>query len=315
MYRVPEPIIQRIRDEFPQVELVKLNCPGALSKPPEVKIYWGNRIDSNVLESQPSLEWIHFGSVGINRVANQNRLRPGTVVTSSKGLVTSAMVGTAVGMVCSLARGLQYSNVIRQRGDFTREAFDLYFHKLGDLEGQKALIVGMGEIGERLAIALNSLSMEVAGIRRDWSKPPPGVIQTGSLEDLEHMVSTADFIINLLPLGPETQGVFSSSVFRAMKRNSFFVNLGRGETVDESALLGALMNQEIAGAGLDVFANEPLSRNSDFLSLDNVLITPHVAGASPNYWSKQEELFFFNLRKFMDNEKHLMRNVVDLKAL
>lgn len=310
MFRVPEHVVEKIHSRFPEVTIVPVNCPGAVEQDNEIEIYWGNRVTSEILATQKNLRWIHFGSVGTNRVTLNPSFNDGLIVSNSKGQVTSAMVATALGFICSLARGLHHANLIRQKDEFTRESFDSYFDKLSDLEGKKALIVGMGEIGQRLASVLECLSMQVLGIRRRSSSISNGHRVIGKLEDLEKMASTADFVINLLPLEPATVGVFTEQVFSAMKKSAFFVNLGRGESVDEPALLRALMENTIAGAALDVFVDEPLRPDSEFFDLENVIMTPHVAGASSSYWQRQEELFIFNLQMYLDGRFHEMKNVV-----
>ena len=310
MFRVPDHVVENIHSKFPQVKIVPINCPSEREQPSDIEIYWGNRITSKTLEAQKNLRWIHFGSVGTNRVSSNPSLRDDVIVSNSKGQVTGAMVATALGFICTLARGLHHANLLRQKNEFTRESFDSYFDKLSDLEGKKALIVGMGDIGTRLASMLECLSMQVEGIRRSKSSKSSENRVIGTLEDLENMASTADFVINLLPLAPATERVFTERVFSAMKRSSFFVNLGRGESVDESALLRALRENSIAGAALDVFVEEPLRPGSEFFDLENVMITPHVAGASSSYWQRQEELFIYNLQMYLDGRLHDMRNLV-----
>ena len=95
-----------------------------------------------------------------------------------------------------------------------------------------------------------------------------------------------------------------------MKNGAFFINIGRGETVDEKSLIEVLSNGHLSGAGLDVFENEPLNIESPLWSMDNVILSPHVAGLSKGYWLRQSDLFMHNLKCYMENKKHLMRNII-----
>ena len=101
--------------------------------------------------------------------------------------------------------------------------------------------------------------------------------------------------------------------FESMKQSAFFINIGRGETVDECALVTALKSKSISGAGLDVFAIEPLSPDSELLTLDNVILTPHVAGLSKEYWPRQLDLFFGNLKSWLEGDCLSMKNIIDIR--
>jgi phosphoglycerate dehydrogenase-like enzyme len=118
------------------------------------------------------------------------------------------------------------------------------------------------------------------------------------------------FVINLLPLTTQTKSIFNKKVFGKMKNNSYFINVGRGQTVVEEDLIEALRSKTILGCALDVFNVEPLSKESELWSMDNVLITPHIANVNKNYWKTQIELFISNLNRFRTNNTLL--NVVNL---
>ena len=147
--------------------------------------------------------------------------------------------------------------------------------------GQSCLIVGAGNIGGKLAKICKSLDMRVKGIRTTSDD------NNFTLEQMPQIISDFDFVINILPHSKETDKIFDKFIFSKMKKSSFFINVGRGKTVVEKDLIQALKHKTIAGAGLDVFENEPLSKNSELRRLQNVIVTPHIAGYTKKYWKLQ----------------------------
>ena len=165
-------------------------------------------------------------------------------------------------------------------------AFDkgLWGAPLGDsLFGRRALIVGFGRVGKALARKLVALGMEVDAIRR---RPEPGetrqasVGEVGKPSDLPRLASQADFLVVTATATEEARGMINASTIRAMKPTAFVINVSRGAVINEPALIAALKDGLIAGAGLDVFAQEPVDLRSPLLRMENVIATPHVAGVT-----------------------------------
>ena len=116
-------------------------------------------------------------------------------------------------------------------------------------------------------------------------------------------VKNKDFVVSLLPLTDETKNIFNKKIFNAMKKNSIFINVGRGGTVNEKDLVNILRRKKILGAGLDVVSKEPIESNSPFLNMKNVIVTPHIAGVTNKYWDDQISLFSENLMRYKNNSK------------
>jgi len=313
LYCLPDQMLKNLRKNFPTVEIVPVNVPKSPEVRSDIDVYFGNRITPAIINSCPDLRWIHFGSVGTNHARVDSVINRGIHVTSSRGLVVAPMVASAIAFIAGLARGLSHSTALRTSGNLTREAFDSVYDQVQELEGQEILIVGLGDVGKRLAKVCDALGMEVVGIRRHSNLQVEGVKSVFSLSDLGRCVASADFTVNLLPLTTKTEKIFSEAIFGQMKSSGFFINIGRGETVDEAALVSALRTKLIAGAGLDVFAEEPLPGSSALLDLENVILTPHVAGLSSGYWPRQEDLFSFNLAQYVKGELNEMRNIEDMR--
>lgn len=151
------------------------------------------------------------------------------------------------------------------------------------LGGGTALIVGLGRVGKALARKLAALGMNVQTVRRTAdmeAEAAIGLAGAGDMSRLCELASSADFIISTIAQTEETRGLFNRSLFRAMKASAFVINVSRGAVVDEADLVEALRTGEIAGAGLDVYGQEPLDPNSPLLRMSNVVATPHVAGVT-----------------------------------
>lgn len=182
---------------------------------------------------------------------------------------------------------------------------------LGELAGKTMLLIGVGAIGKYTAHIAAALGMRVVGLRRNPGKQIPGIDRMVGKEQLYQVLPEADFVVLTIPLTHETRHMIDEKAFKAMKQSAFIVNIGRGATIDEAALILALQNGQIAGAGLDVFEKEPLSEDSPLWKMENVIITAHYSGNTPHYDQRAFEIFIDNLKRYTTGVP--MRNLVDKK--
>jgi phosphoglycerate dehydrogenase-like enzyme len=199
---------------------------------------------------------------------------------------------------------------LRSQQNLSRESYDVFFDQTYDMEDQTCLIVGFGQIAKRLARACKALGMRINAINRNADPDNTDIEEFYQLSELTDAVRDADYVVNLLPLTPQTNRIFDKSVFMAMKPTAHFINVGRGESVIEVDLIDALKSGVIAGAGLDVFEKEPLSSVSELWDLRQVIITPHIGGLTNRYWDKQRKLFEENLRRYASRQA--LQNIVDM---
>lgn len=174
------------------------------------------------------------------------------------------------------------------------------------------LVVGLGGIGTEVGRLADGAGMRVTAIRNSRRAGPPFVASVGLSEDLEAYAREADVVVNCLPMTPDTEDLFDAELFAAMKPTAFFINVGRGGTVDTDALVAALVSGEIAGAGLDVTDPEPLPEDHPLWKAPNLIITPHFAAWSNDDSDLRWLLFRENLRRFVAGEQLL--SVVDPEA-
>ena len=299
IFNVPKHFIDELKEEYIVKEVNTYNSDDTDIS--DVDIYFGNRINLDLIEKMPNLKWIHFGSVGVDKVLKMDK---DIIVTNSKGTMDEALSCSALSMMFSLARGINHCYDLRFKNDLSRNSMNEYFDKLQSVYGQTILIVGCGDVGNKVSLVCETMGMNI--------------IKITSKDNLDSKyLREADFVLNLLPYTEKTKSIFNKKAFGNMKNNSYFINIGRGETVVEKDLIEALENDWIGGAGLDVFEKEqklpksPLSDNSPLWDMENVIITPHIAGWSNNYWNKQIDLFRDNLKRYEKSEE--MLNTINLK--
>jgi phosphoglycerate dehydrogenase-like enzyme len=178
--------------------------------------------------------------------------------------------------------------------------------------GKTVGVAGMGAIGAEIAKWCAAVGMRVIGLRRDVHLPKPAMLaEIFSVQQIDAFLQQSDFVVLTLPLTAETRELFSSERLQQMKSGAYLINIGRGELVDETALLALLRERKIAGAVLDVFQNEPLPAAHPFWQLDNVLVTPHFSGNFEEYVERVGEQFAENLARYLRGEA--LWNVVEKK--
>jgi phosphoglycerate dehydrogenase-like enzyme len=239
----------------------------------------------------PNLRWVQYWSAGVDGklypelfANNNNEI---TVCTGS-GIHSASCSEHVIAMMLAFARGLPQSFHAQKeknweaRGQIAREMFTL--------EGKTVGIVGAGTIGQAIGKRCQAFGMRTVGTRRDVSRPTEGIDVLLSHIQYHDLILESDFIVLALPLTPNTQMLFGEDEIEILRVGTYLINIGRGGLVDEAWLYKALKNKWLAGAGLDVFAEEPLPATSPLWELPNVIITPHTGGNHPSYWAHFAQL-------------------------
>jgi phosphoglycerate dehydrogenase-like enzyme len=179
-----------------------------------------------------------------------------------------------------------------------------------ELGGKTLLIVGLGSVGCRLAALAKAFGVRVVGVKRDPSIGGDAADSVHALADLAILLPQADFVALTCPLNKETERIIDGAALSRMKRSAYLVNVARGGCVDELALVRALRERAIAGAAIDVVAEEPLPSDSPLWSLDNALITPHTAGETRKYEDNVLDILVDNLERLWRGESALRNEIV-----
>jgi phosphoglycerate dehydrogenase-like enzyme len=276
----------------------------------EVLFAWG--IARRHVDKADALRWLHTPLAGVDRVLNPELVKSPIRVTSSRGVNSVAVAEHTLGLILSMTRGI--AEAVRAQGESRWAQQDLYGRQppLGELRGKLLGILGLGDIGRELAVRARALEMKVWGLVRT-PRPKPDYVDRLLLAGKEDaLLRESDVLVLALPLTRDTMGMIGERRLKRMKHSAYLVNIGRGELVQESALVRALREGWIAGAGLDVYATEPLPPSSPLWRLPQVVMTPHIAGTHPRYMGLAADLFLLNLKRYLAGEP--LVNEVDKQA-
>ena len=255
------------------------------------------------LPQMPYLKWIHTYSAGVEKLLSHEVFcQSDILLTNSRGIHGIPMAEHVLGTMLASSRCLieawenQKTHVWKRLTD------------PDELFGKTAAIIGLGSIGREVAKHLKNMGMRIVAVKQKESTEP-FVDQLFTIDHLSDALSCADYVIVTLPLTPQTKKLFNTHTFHMMKENAFFINVSRGDVVEEDDLVEALRSKCIRGASLDVFATEPLPEDSPLWSVPNLFITPHYSAISPMYLDRSLKIFRNNLQIFP--KRIGMLNVVD----
>ncbi len=262
---------------------------------------WPDRAGAffKVALSTTNLQWFHSMSAGVDSPVFSTFLERGARLTTSSGASAPPIAGTVMLYLLALSRDLPGWLRAQSAHEWSPVAFR-------ELDGQRLVVIGYGPIGQEVVRLATAFRMEPVVVRRSSKGDEPCPVRP--LSELADVVSDADAVVVALPLAAETRGIISAEVIAAMPSTAVFVNVGRGELVDQPALTDALATGRLAGAGLDVFDPEPLSADDALWDLPNVIISPHNSGSSDGTTARVAEIFLDNLARFVSGEA--LRNEV-----
>ena len=262
-----------------------------------------NDLEPALLDRAANLRWVHSLSSGVDRYPVDALEERGIALTNSAGVHAEQIAEQVLCYVLMFERGVHQS--VRQQARSVWERVEG-----GEVRGKTVGIVGVGEIGTRLAQLCSALGTTVLGTKRDTARVPDAVDEIFAADEYHEVLHRADYVALTCPLTEETRGLIGARELRVMRRDAVLVNVGRGEIVDEDALVEALQQRRIRGAGLDVFETEPLPRDSPLWDLSNVVITPHMAGSSPHKVDRWAELVGDNYEALTAGRPEDLRNRV-----
>ncbi len=232
----------------------------------------------------PKVRWVQFWSAGVDGRLYPELFASGTTVSTGSGIHAAACSEHILSLMLAFARGLPQSFAAQQ--DRNWEARHKISPQIFELEGKTVGIVGAGIIGQNIGKRCQAFGMQTVGTRRDPSKPTPGIDVVLSHLQYHDLILASDMIVLALPLTPNTRMLFGEDEIEILRKGTYLFNIGRGGLIDERWVLKALEKRWLAGAGLDVFEDEPLPPNSPFWSLPNCIVTPHIGGQTPRYWER-----------------------------
>jgi phosphoglycerate dehydrogenase-like enzyme len=276
---------------------------------------------SDDLSRAPDLKWVQLHSAGIDHLLDHPLMKSDIILTTTSGIHATPIAEYVFASILAFNRRVPQMLTYQSRREWPQGRWNLFARP--ELRDRTLGIIGYGSIGREVGRIARCFGMRVVATKRSVSqmRDVGYAVQgtgdrKGALLDeafppkrLSDMLGLCDYVVVTVPLTPETRKLIGETELRAMKPSAYLVNISRGETVDEAALIRALQEGWIAGAGLDVFEEEPLLSDSPLYDLENVILSPHVSGFTLRYDERASDLFAENLCRYLTGEPLL--NLVD----
>lgn len=280
---------------------------------PDAEVLCSNTIPANWRTLAPRLRWLQFPGAGIDSLASTGLLDAdsGVIVTTAAGIHATIISEYVFGSM--LMFNWNWPQMVRLQDEHVWARSATWYHLGGhELAGQTIGIVGLGNIGRRIAQLGHAFGMHILGTRRSTHNQGDCETEVDQFfipEQLHELLGLSDYVVISVPLTRETEKLIGETELRMMRRNAYLVNIARGRVIDEQALIRALREGWIAGAGLDVTEEEPLPSESPLYAMPNVILTPHISGNSAHYDTRLAALFAENLKRYRNGQQ--LRNRYD----
>lgn len=247
---------------------------------------------SGLLDTAEGVQWIHALTAGVDGYDTDQLHEREIVLTNASGVHAQPIAEQVLGYSLVFERRIH-------RGIRQQERSNWQWYGGREFSDRTVGVVGVGAIGARVAELASAVGASVIGTKRNPDSAPSVVEEVFSPESLHTMIKQADYVVVACPLTPATRRLFGTAEFMTMNEHAVLINVARGPIVDETALVEAIQEGEILGAALDVFEEEPLPGSSPLWDLDDVIITPHMAGSTPHYWERNADLIARNYPHFL----------------
>jgi len=305
--RLPDSLLEEIRTAAgPAAHVVTASGESdLLTALPAAEIYLAGLFTPRLLGASSSLRWLHTTGAGVEGLLFPEFVpRDDILFTNARGAHHVAMPEYVLMAMLAWTHHLPSLIRAQARREWVKPVPD-------EIHGKTLGLLGYGEIGRATAARAKPLGVRCLALRRHPADTSGSdlIDRIYALSELHDFLGASDFVVNSLPLTPETRGLIGQAALRAMRPTSVLIHLGRGPTVQSAALLTALRERTIAGAFLDVFDQEPLPSDSPFWDLDNAIVTSHTSGNSAHYQERSVAIFCDNLRRYRAGQP--LENVVD----
>lgn len=273
----------------------------------EIIVGWSSAAEKAIEEPSSPLKWVQAWSSGVDYLPLKILAEKGILLTNTAGIHPRPVSESIFAAMLALVRHLPHAFKAKEAGLWQRE--QVLATPLEEIHGKVLGVFGTGNIGQEVARIGRAFSMRTLGYKHTPELVPYfDEIFTG--DDFYNLLSRCDYVVNLLPLTEGTRGLFDEQAFAAMPQGSRYLNFGRGETTDTSSLVEALESGHLAGAALDVTDPEPLPEESPLWKMDQVVITPHIAGKSVHYSQRVLDIFTENLKSYLQTGD-VVKNKID----
>lgn len=270
----------------------------------EVIVTFGDDLTKEHIDNCPKLKWIMVASAGMEKMPLESIQERDILVTNARGIHKIPMAEFAMGYMLNHVKRFPELLDLQKEKTWNKRLL------IGELADKHLLVLGTGAIGTEIARLARAFRMKTTGINRSGHKSDQ-FDQSYTMDKLSMLLPEADFVVSILPSTEETKWLLKKEHFEAMKETAAFINMGRGDLIEEEILMNALENNEIAHAYLDVFIEEPLPDNHPLWNQENVTITPHISSVTSEYVPRAMRIFMHNLEVYKERGSHY-KNKVDL---
>lgn len=295
--------VERIRAVSDEVDVVNAKSEEeAMAAISNVEAMYGT-ITPRLLEKARKLRWLQTPIAGLENYMFPDLIQSNVIMTNMAGIYSDQIADHAMAYILTFARSFHI--YLRQQLARNWKKGAPVIH----LADQTLGVIGLGGIGREVAKRGKAADMRVVAIDAVGKEKPDFVDELWGSERLADLLEQADFVVSCVPHTPETVKLIGANQLKRMKKSAYLINISRGIVVDLAALTKALQSDEIAGAGLDVFEIEPLPADHPLWGMENVLITPHVAAASPHVAQRRIDVVAENLRRYLADKP--LQNLVN----
>jgi phosphoglycerate dehydrogenase-like enzyme len=303
LWQAPPWFAERLRLEFPQLEVVHLTSYERVTEEiadSDIAITWS--LHGEQVRAARRLKWIHSTATAAHALMSPELRASDIVVTNARDVHGPVVAEHAMALAFALAKQLPAAVKYQRQKRWAQQDMAEGSPRPREMNGATLAIVGLGGIGKPLARMASSLGMRVLGVREHPERQCDGVDVTYGFDELEGALRQADFVVLAVPLTQKTHHLMNAARLAYLRSHTYLINVGRGVLIDDEALIQALQARTFAGAALGVTTQEPRPPESPLWEVDNVLITPHIAGLTDRMWERHYVTFTKNLRRFLLNQ-------------
>jgi D-2-hydroxyacid dehydrogenase (NADP+) len=310
LWNAPSWLAERIRTDFPKLDVVQLpDYDRVTQEIADADIFIGWSLRAEQVAVAKKLRWVHSTAAAVHQLMIPELRASKIIVTNARDVHGPVVAEHAIALLFALAKRLPAAMRYQQQRVWAQTHLWRETPPPRELAGATLLVLGLGSIGQGVAKSAKALGMHVLAVREHPEKGRGEAQEVHAFNNLDELLPRADYVVIASPLTDQTRNLFNAERLAKMRRDAYLVNVARGPVVDEAALANALVKKQIAGAALDVFTAEPLTADSPFWKLENVLITPHSASLSEKMWERHYALIGENLQRYLAGKPLL--NVVD----
>jgi len=294
-------LVEELRDTWPDVTFTTAaTAEEQMKEIQDAEVYVGHP-SSEVFRAARQLRWIHAPATGINWIMDMPELVESDVILSnSRGPHATSMADHVLGMMITFAHCMRELWEDQRRREWGQEKY--FGGAYEELAGRTLGILALGDIGKAVARRGYGADMNVYAVDIRPMDPIPEVKEVWGLDRLDDLLRMSDWFVVTAPLTHRSKGMIGARELALMKPTARLIVISRGGIVSEDALADALHNGTIAGAGIDAFETEPLPQDSPFWDMDNVLLSPHASGITPEMWEGRRDILRENLRRYLSGE-------------